>query len=85
MQIASMMDKHVPVDAKRVSIVTKDYLEKVGAGELLEENGGTFTAAETWCLTLLHEAGLARRKCTTQAAKLPSDWEEKGQRLQLQV
>lgn len=80
-----MLDKNIPIDAAQVAIIAKHYLVEVGAGELLEDNGGVFKAGSTWCSELLHELGLTRRKCTTQASKLPEDWEKKGERLTMQA
>jgi hypothetical protein len=74
----------VPIDSSRVAAITKAYLTD-NAPELLEENGGTFRIGETWCLGVLHEMGYSKRRCTTQSAKLPPDWELKGERLEHQV
>jgi hypothetical protein len=84
LQIEEMAEAGVPIDSSRVAAITKAYLTD-NAPELLEENGGTFRIGETWCLGVLHEMGYSKRRCTTQSAKLPPDWELKGERLEHQV
>jgi hypothetical protein len=83
-QIEEMSAAGVPIDASRVAAITKAYLSD-NAPELLEENGGHFKIGETWCLGVLHEMNYSKRRCTTQSAKLPADWELKGERLEHQV
>ena len=77
-QVAALRDKGTAIDANLVGVVAKEHLQDNYASELLLEHGGSFKAVSTWCLTLLKEMGLSRRKCMTQAAKLPDYWEEKG-------
>ena len=84
-QVSALRDKGIAIDASLVGVVAKDYLQDHGARDLVLEHGGLVKAGSTWCLTLLKEMGLSRRKCTTQAAKLPEDWEETGRRLTAQV
>jgi hypothetical protein len=80
-----MIQYDVPMDAGRVAAIARAYLLENQLSDLLEENGGNFKVGETWCLGILKEMDYSRRKCTTQAAKLPADWEIKGKRLTLQV
>ena len=84
-QVSASRDKGIAIHASLVGVVAKEYLQDHGARDLLLEHGRLFKAGSTWCLTLLKEMGLSRCKCTTQAAKLPQDWEEKGRRLTAQV
>ena len=84
-QVSALRGKGIAIDASLVGVVAKEYLQDHGARDLLLEHGGLFKAGSTWCLTLLKEMGLSRCKCTTQAAKLPEDWEEEGRRLTAQV
>ena len=85
LQLKEMGAQDCALDTRRVAIVAKQYLRDHGAGHLLEENGGPFKAGATWCQGLLKSEGLAKRKCTTQAAKLPDDWEMQSKRLTGQV
>jgi hypothetical protein len=76
-----MSDKKLPPDAANVHGVPAGQ-QRNAAPEIVDK---WFTAGETWCQQLLLELNLVRRKCTTQAAKLPADWELKGEKLICQV
>jgi hypothetical protein len=69
-----MIRYDMPLDAGRVACMTKTYLEARNMQHFLVENGGQFEVSGTWCLDILRE-DYSRRKCTTQAAKLPHAWE----------
>jgi hypothetical protein len=85
MQVLRMVADKQPMDANVVSDVAIAVIKSLDMGHLLHENGGKFKAGKTWCNTLLDECKLTRRKCTTQAQKLPEDWRALGHRLMLQV
>jgi hypothetical protein len=74
-----------PMDANVVSDVAVAIIKSLDMADLLHENGGKFKAGKSWCNTLLEECNLTRRKCTTQASKLPDNWRSLGHRLMLQV
>jgi hypothetical protein len=76
-----MSQKNLPLDAATVHVVALAYL-KENAPEVIMAG---FKACETWCQQLLLDLNLVRRKCTTQAAKLPADIQLKKERLSCQV
>lgn len=80
-----MIDQNLTVTADTVANAAISYLENNDLSNLLHKNGGRFKAGKSWCNELLTEMNLPRRKCTTQASKLPADWETQGRRLELQV
>jgi hypothetical protein len=84
MQVLRMVADKQPMDANVVSDVAIAVIKRFNMGHLLHENGGKFKAGKTWCNTLLNECKLTRRKCTTQAQKLPEDCRAPGHRLMLQ-
>jgi hypothetical protein len=84
-QVQQMVADKQPMDANVVSDVAVATMKHFGRPELLQENGGRFKAGKSWCNTLLEECHLKRRKCTTQAQKLPENWRALGHRLMLQV
>jgi hypothetical protein len=81
MQIQAMSDENLPLAAATVHSVAMAYLKK-HAPQVIDTG---FKAGETWCQELLLELNLVRRKCTTQAAKLPADWELKKEKLSCQA
>ena len=80
-----MVADRQPMDANVVSDVAVAVIKSLDMGHLLQENGGKFRAGKSWCNTLLEECKLTRRKCTTQAQKVPENWRNLGHRLMLQV
>jgi hypothetical protein len=71
MQIQAMSDEYLLLAAATVHSVAMAYLKK-HAPQVIDTGR---RAGETWCQELLLELNLVRRKCTTQAGKLPADWE----------
>jgi hypothetical protein len=49
MQIQSLIDMNVPMDANRVAAATRAWLEEQDQAHLLFDNGGVFKAGPTWC------------------------------------
>jgi hypothetical protein len=84
-QVQGMVDQNLTVTAETVASAATSYLENNQLAHLLHAHGGRFKAGKSWCNELLSDMNLPRRKCTTQASKLPEDWESKGRRLELQV
>ena len=52
---------------------------------ILKKNGRQFSAGDSWCQEVLHELGFSKRRCTTAASKLPTDWEHQGAKVTHQV
>ena len=74
LQVGELLSHNVTIDARRVACVTRAYVDgRPELKDVLVANGGVFKAGETWCLGLLEEMGLSRRKCTTPASKLPAN------------
>lgn len=84
-QVQEAITAKIPMTADTVSNIAVSYLEEHGLSGLLFKNGGRFKAAKSWCNVILSEMEMPRRKCTTQASKLPEDWEVQQERLNLQV
>lgn len=73
-------ENNVSLDAVTVSTVSQAHL-KAHAPHVLDK----FAACHSWCRALLRELNLVKRKGTTAAAKLPANWEERKNKLTLQV
>lgn len=84
-EVQSMIEQSLAVTAETVATAAISYMENNNLSHLLHSRGGRFKAGKSWCNELLNDMELPRRKCTTQASKLPADWEIKGRRLELQV
>ena len=81
----AMVDHKMAVTAATVATAAIAYLQEQELTNLIYGQGGRFKASKTWCNELLAEMNLTRRKCTTQASKLPADVDDKKRRLDLQV
>jgi hypothetical protein len=82
-QVQNRLDANLPIDSNVCSTIALSVIEEVGMGVMLER--GVFKACKSWCNKLLAEMLLKTRRVTTDAAKLPADWEKKGEKLALQV
>ena len=61
-EVAALRDKGIAINASRVGVVAKEYLQDNGARDLLLEHGGSLKAGSKWCLTLLKEMGFSTRR-----------------------
>lgn len=83
MQVQSALESGTPVDHHTVQAITEAVIRTAGRDYIIDEL--KFAASKTWCNTLLRSMNLRMRSVTTDGAKLPSDWEKRGERLGLQV
>lgn len=74
----------VPINAGRVACVSHARVDRRSClKDVLDANGGVFTAGERWCLGVLEEMGLSRQKMYHPRGE--ADWEQKGCKLTAQV
>lgn len=84
-QVQQMVADKQPMDGNICSDVAIATINHLGHKDILKENGGKFSAGKSCCNALLDECQLTKRKCTTQASKLPENYLSLGHRLMLQV
>lgn len=84
-KVIKMCEDQQPMDSNVVSDVAIAMIRHMRQESILKEEGGRFSAGRSWCNKLLESCDLTRRKCTTQAQKVPDNWRALGHRLMLQV
>ena len=83
MQVQSALDSGTAIDHHTVQAITEAVIRTAKRDYIIDVL--RFSACKSWCNNLLRSMNLRMRRVTTDGAKLPSDWEERGQRLGLQV